>query len=183
MDLYDALVTRRTIQTFRASDVAWETVERALAAAHQAPCHKLTWPWRFTVLGRETREALVPRAIELKAKGREPSEKLCGAIRAKILNPAHCIVVSQRRTDDAFRAREDYAAVSCAIQNLSLALHAEGVGSKWGSGAITRDPLAYEVCGIDPEAEEIVGFIWVGEAAAVPNVSRPPLADFVRRLP
>ena len=35
---------------------------------HFAPNHKLTWPWRFTVVGREGRVKIADRAVELKSR-------------------------------------------------------------------------------------------------------------------
>ena len=92
------------------------------------------------------------------------------------------MVVSQVRSADALQAKEDYAAVSCAIHNFTLALAARGVGSKWSTGSMTRHPIAYEVTQVDAEAEEIVGFIWIGvpelESPQVPK--RTPLEEHVR---
>ena len=91
------------------------------------------------------------------------------------------MVVTQVRTDDEFRSREDHAACSCAIQNMSLSLTADGVGSKWSTGGLTRDRASYDVLGIDQALEEIIGFIWVGLPAETPAVKRPTLDSVVRR--
>ena len=57
MDLYEALLSRRTIYAFEDRPVPGEALLRALEAARWAPNHKLTEPWRFSVLGAETRAA------------------------------------------------------------------------------------------------------------------------------
>jgi nitroreductase len=93
------------------------------------------------------------------------------------------MVVSQVRSDDQVRAREDYAAVACAIQNFTLALCARGVGSKWSTGRMTQHDLAYEVAQVDAEVEEIVGFLWYGFAARTPQVRRPDLSLVYRSTP
>ena len=71
--------------------------------------------------------------------------------------------------------REDYAAVCCAVQNLCVALHAGGIGTKWSAGGVNFDPRFNEAAGV-PEDEYVVGTIWFGEAAG-----KPPLRP-VKRL-
>jgi len=81
-------------------------------------------------------------------------------------------------------AREDYAAVACAVQNLMLALHAEGVGSKWTTGAVTRDLRTYDLTEVDFDIERIEGFIWIGIAAAGDKPTRRlGPNDILRELP
>ncbi len=187
MSIHDLIRTRRTVQDFAHTEVDEAIVDRALAAAHNAPCHKLTWPWRFTKVGRATREAFVPTALELQSLKRS-APLPAGAvdkITAKLVNPAWLVVVTQVRADDPERRREDYAACATAVQNMQLALHAEGVGSKWGSGGLTRHPTVLDMLGVDGTLEDMVGFIWIGHPAREPKpVPRPALdATFVRSLP
>lgn len=182
MDVLAAIHERRTIHSYRPEALEAGVLERALDAAHQAPCHKLTFPWRFVVSGPRAREALANVAVTLKSAGRTlPPEKIT-AIQNKILNPAELVVVTQVRCDDEFRSREDYAACACAIQNMTLSLTADEVGSKWSTGGLTRDRATYGVMGIDSALEEIIGFIWVGLPAETPTVKRPALDSVVRRI-
>ena len=183
MELYEAIHGRRTVHLYRDEPLAEGALDRVLAAAHQAPNHKLTWPWRFYRVGHETRRArLLPIGIRLKG-GDEPSPRLVTKITEKLMNPAELVVVTVVRCDNAFQAREDYAATACAIQNLQLAAFAEGYGAKWSSGGLTTHPETYAAVGIDPEQEEIVGFIWVGVPARVPKIKRPELAAHLTALP
>ncbi len=181
MDLHHALRTRSTVHRYHPEPVPADVIDRALAAAHQAPNHKLTWPWRFTVVGPNTRARFLPVAEALKAKKGPLTETGRALIAEKLLNPA-LVVVSMRRCEATFQAREDYAATACAIQNIQLSVHADGFGAKWSSGGLTTAPPTYETLGIDPAVEEIVGFIWIGVPVERPTVSRPPVEDFVRRL-
>ena len=94
------------------------------------------------------------------------------------------VAVSQFLNGPAAQQREDLAAIACAIQNIQLAAWAEGVGMQWSSGKIIQLPLTYEVLGIVPEHEEIVGLLFFGYPASVPAAQpRRPLADVSRRLP
>jgi nitroreductase len=186
MHTHDALLTRRTVQRYTGEPVPDDVIDRAIAAAHMAPCHKLTWPWRFTLLGPEATEATVQLAISMKAARRKTAVSLADVergVRAKLGSAGRLIAVSQVLDDDAFRREEDYAAVACAIQNLSLSLHADGFGSKWSTGGFTRHPDTYERLGIDPEQERIVGIVLVGVPVAAPTAPpRPELPHVVRRV-
>lgn len=186
MDVHSAMRTRRTIHRYRPEPVPEAALQRALDAALMAPNHKLTFPWRFTRVGLETRATLADLAVELRAaesEGGLPAEKI-ERIRSKILDPGELVVVSIRRCEDPITAREDYASAACAIQNLSLSLQADGLGSKWSSGKVTRHPRSYRVLGIDEKDEEIIGFIWVGHPMKIPECpQRPPLPDLLRTLP
>ena len=183
MDLLEAIHTRRTVHKYSPEVIPQETLDKLLMAGHHAPNHKLTWPWRFTVVGPQTRQQLVPVAIACKAVKRELSDEMKAAITAKIVTPGALVVVSQLRSDNDFQSKEDYAAVSCAIQNMMLAAHGEGLGTKWSSGGVTVHADTYSVLGIDQELEEIAGFIWVGVPAQVPTIKRPDIAAVTRKLP
>ena len=93
------------------------------------------------------------------------------------------LVITYTKAPDDLRDRENYAAVCCAIQNLSLTLWAQGVGMKWTTGPVTRDPGIYAILGIDPEREEIVGLMWYGYPAETPAMKRHPSSEFISRLP
>jgi len=185
MDLHDAIHARRTVQRYTGEPVPADVLDVALAAAHMAPCHKLTWPWRFTVLGAESREALVRTAVRLNVekKGGDAA-KVEARVRGRVGSAGALLLVSQVLDADAHRREEDYAATACAIQNLMLSLHAQGYGSKWSTGGFSKAAETYTMAGIDPVAERIVGCILAGTPAAACNVPpRTPIADHVRRIP
>jgi nitroreductase len=102
------------------------------------------------------------------------------------MEPAELLVVCQTRHADPAVAREDYAAVACALQNAMLVLWAEGIGSKWSTGGVTTDERSYRLLGIDPMQQEIVGFFWAGYAARADVVKprrRRSLDEVLRSLP
>ena len=184
MDTHEALLTRRTAHLWTDDPVPDAVLQRALAAANMAPCHRFTWPWRFTLPSKAAQADLCELGTRLKAasKGLEITEGFRAKVRKKMLNPA-LVVVSQVRVDDAFQSEEDYAATACAIQNLCLSAHADGYFSKWSTGGVTRHPDTYQRLGIDPEAERIVGFIWVGTPVRPPSPpERPDVAGLIRRV-
>lgn len=185
MDVQDALLGRRTAHGYQPNRPLPEGVlDAALSAAHHAPCHRHTWPWRFAVVGPDTRARLAEVAVAAKEAKRPLSEEGRAGVRAGVTNPSALVVVSQVLAESAEVREEDYAATACAIQNLQLSLHGHGVASKWSTGGVTRHPDTYALLGIDPSRERIVGFVWAGyPAAPFPEVRRPPLEAHVRRAP
>lgn len=181
-DLVNLIKSRRTIHRYLAQSVDSSIVDYALEAAHQAPNHKNTWPWRFNVVGPETKAYLDAAALKMKETNGPLEGAPLVAFQEKRINP-QLIVVSQRRSNDPIESKEDYAAVACAIQNMCLAFSAFGIGSKWSTGSLTRSPRAYQSLGIDDRVEEIVGFIWYGHPADVPSPKRPELKILRRNLP
>lgn len=181
MDVHTALRSRRTIHAYTTDPVPHETLTRALDAARYAPNHGLSFPWRFTRVGPAGRDAIAALYVRLKEEAAGClSETKAARYHAKVRDPAELIVVSQVRCADPFKSREDYASVAIAIHNLTLSLHADGVGSKWSTGGITRHAETYAVCGIDATVQEIVGFVWVGLPLRVPRMAeRPELTALV----
>lgn len=182
MNVEQLIASRRTVHRYLPSEITETDLHALFEAAHQAPCHKKTWPWRFYVCGEQTREAFIRLAIELKSQGGELVEERKLAIRNKLANPAAMILVGQQLADDPFRRKEDYAAVSCALQNMMLMAHHLGYGSKWSTGGFTRHSKAYDIVSVNPEEIELVGCMFIGEAAMVPSVERPPVDGFVTTL-
>ena len=183
MEALEALLTRRTVHQYTPGEVPQEVLEAGLEAAHQAPCHRFTWPWRFTIVGSKGREAIAEVGVALKARGRDLDASARAAVRAKLLNPGALVVLRQVLAEDAAIREEDYAACACAAQNFMLALHAHGYGTKWSTGGVTRDPQTYACLGVDAERERIVGFLWAGTPAKIPTPPRPTWRDLVEQVP
>ena len=174
---------RRTVHAYRPEPVDAALVARLLEAAHHAPCHKLTWPWRFTQVGPVTRRRITDIGIDLKDAKHGLTEAQRGMVAAKLDNPGALVVVSLRGCADAFRARENYAAAACAIQNIQLAAWGSGLGAKWSTGELTRDPRSYAALQSDAAQVEIIGFVWLGWPAKVPVIERPDVEQVVRKVP
>lgn len=175
--------TRRTIQRFEPAPVPPEaSILRAVELARWAPNHRLTQPWHFWLLGRETAEAVARLNAELVT-----AERGAAAGAAKLqrwLDIPGWMAVSCRRSPDPLRLQEDYAACCCAIQNLQLYLWSEGIGVKWTTGAVTRAPRFYELLQLDPEEETVVGLLWYGYPAGMPaDPPRKPVDEILTRLP
>ena len=133
-DTLTAIKTRRSVKEYLDTEIPREWIEELLDAAHWAPNHKLTHPWRFHVFtgkGRErlveARQASVRWAAE--KKGQPASEDDLNFARAKCFSSPAVIIVSMVGDDNKIVDQENYAACWCAIENLLVAATARGLGS------------------------------------------------------
>ncbi len=180
MEITEAIKKRRTIHIFSKKSVPCEVIEKAIVAANQAPCHRRTFPWRFTSIGKKKRELLYQLQLTLKFGDIQTDETSLKMIRDKMLNPSHLLIATQVCSDNQVQKLEDYAACACAIQNLSLSLVADGVGYKWSTGKITKNSNTYQIAQINSIEEEIIGFIWIGYGTEPPLIKRPLISTTYR---
>ncbi len=180
MEISHAIKKRRTIHIYSKKSVPSEVIKKSIEAANLAPCHKKTFPWRFTSIGINKRELLYQLQLKLKFGDQLKDESNLKKIRDKMLNPSHLLIATQVCSYNQAQKLEDYAACACAIQNLSLSLVGDGVGCKWSTGKITTDPNTYQIAEINPTEEEIIGFIWIGYGTEPPLSKRPLISTIYR---
>ena len=58
-----------------------------------------------------------------------------------------------------------------------------GVGSKWTTGDITRDPLSFDIVGASPDEELVGGLLWFGYPKVTPAQKRKSLGEVLSELP
>lgn len=169
------LRSRRTIHLFTPAVPPRALVMQALDLARWAPNHRMTEPWRFYLLGPETAGAIAQLNAEIvvAARGEAAGQKKLD----RWQRVPGWLVVTCARSEDPVRQHEDLLACACAVQNFQLALWAEGVGTKWSTGKVTRDPRFFELLGIDPAEEVFVAMLWYGYPAEIPEAQRRPVAE------
>ncbi len=170
MPIPDIIQDRRSIKTFTKRPVSREEIETLLDAAVLAPNHRLTRPWRFYVLGPESRYAYGFALGERKARKLEHAEAartLRQTVAAEHRDLPCMIAVSIVQSDNLETREEDYAAAMMAVENLSLAAVALGLGTHIKTGGIMGDAAARTAAGVG-EGERIVAVVNVGEVAQLP---------------
>lgn len=182
MNVSDAIRSRRTIHEFQRDRLPPpEIIVEAIEHAVWAPNHRLTQPWRFRLIGAETRERICRLNAELTSarKGERAGElKL-----RRWLEVPGWLLLSCRQAGDGIQQREDFAACCCAAQLFMLRLWEQGIGVKWTTGDVTRHPEFFRIVDLDPQAESVVGLFWYGYPAEVPTGTRQPCNTFISRLP
>lgn len=183
MDLRELVLTRRTVHNYHPDSVPENLIEDSLRLSLWAPNHRLTYPWVYTVIGRERREKLADLAVELKSSKEALSEPKKKAIRETILTPSHLISLGLKAGKDEHQAHEDYATLACSVQIISLHLWQHGIATKWSTAGFSNHPRTYEILDLDPKQVRLEGCLMIGRAQTVPaKPERPPLEKFLRRL-
>lgn len=169
-------VSQGNLSTTREPDHA--VVLDALESARWAPNHHLTEPWTFYVLDPARIARLGALWADLQARKGAKPEKVerkrheWGESKGVII-----LTCTSAPDADATVKKEDYAACCCAAQNLMLHLWAEGLGSKWSTGAVWEHEDFWELLGHDglsrtPEHTEVVGIFFYGVPERVSNGRR-----------
>lgn len=176
--VYEALHHRRMAWKFQDRPVPHEALERMLATAVWAPNHRLTEPWRFVVLEKDT--PLRRRVADLAHQGvLEADPRRATAYRAKITDPPVLIYAYSVRGPNEEATRENYAAVVCALHNVGLAGVAEGIAVTWETGGVTRVPGLGDALGAAADWD-MVAMASAGYPDEPSNSARTPATHFVR---
>lgn len=126
MEVYQAIRTRKSVRAYREQPVEQETLERILEAGRLAPSASNRQEWRFVVV-------------------RDPAKRklLAAAARQPFVGEAPVILVCCAETD-LHRMRCGHECflvdVSIAIDHITLAAVAEGLGTCW-IGAFDADEV------------------------------------------
>lgn len=182
MTLSEIIESRRTIHEFEAGKLPDKgIIKDAIATARWAPNHHLTEPWHYYFLGKETVSDICKLNSEmlLQTKGKEAADH---KYKRWMAIPGWLVVTCQNSEDNT-RYQEDYAACACAIQNLMLVLWEKGIGSKWSTGPVTRDERFYDLTWVNKEMETIIGLLWYGYPAEIPQSVRKSAEQIITELP
>jgi nitroreductase len=172
VEVEKAIRTRRTHKAFGPVPVERELLLEILELARWAPNHHLTNPWRFRVLGEQTRAAL----MEL-AESEQP-----GAA-AKLRRAPTLVAVAVRQSGDQAQDREDLLATAVASYIVLLAAHARGLAAYWRTVPLLEDPRARALLGL-PDEELPVGLLYLGQPVQEQRVpERAAPREYVVELP
>ena len=167
MNIQEAIQTRRSIPLVTDKAIPTELIEQVIEAATYAPNHYRTEPWRFFVLTGEGRVKLGNVFGEImKSRQDDPqSEDSIKKIKRIQNNPLRSPVIIavgvEPSDNNNVLLKEEYGAVSAAVQNMLLTAHAIGLGAIWRTGNICYNPKVSEFFGLS-EQGEIAAFIYLG---------------------
>ena len=159
--------SRRSMGNLDAPAPTHVQIEAAIGCAATAPDHKKLQPWRFIVtegdarheLGRALVQAAQEKAVQ---EGEELSEKDIEKTHNMPLRaPMIITVVTKIQTHKKVPPFEQVLSAGAAVQNLILALKAQGFSTVWRTGLLCNEPAvkAYFNVGAD---DYVTAFVYTG---------------------
>ncbi|MFK0299792.1 nitroreductase [Brevundimonas sp. NPDC090276] len=155
-------------------------IEQILHLGARTPDHGKLFPWRFVVLGPQSRTDL-SEALAVLAESQNRVDKDL-AVLAKLANPPLTImVVSTPIQGHKVPVWEQQLSAGAVCMNLEHAADALGYSASWITDWYAYDPAAVALFGVK-EGETIAGFIHLGTLTEAPlERPRPNMAHKVER--
>lgn len=145
-------------------------IERILALGARTPDHGKLFPWRFVVLGPESRAALAQAFQPLAA--RQPGPDKARMVLAKLTAaPVTILVVSAPVESPKVPVWEQQLSAGAVCMNIEHAAGALGWSVSWITDWYSYDREALDILGV-AAGEQVAGFIHIG-ALAEPPLERP----------
>ncbi len=164
-----------------------DQIESAIECAATAPDHKKLRPWRFIVTQGDARHELGNALVEaVKAKalqdGEEVSEKTIKKTHTMPLRaPVIITVVTQMQAHKKVPPFEQMLSAGAAVQNLILALKAQGFSTVWRTGLLCNEPAVKAYFGVGPD-DYVTAFVYTGTSPKDESARKPidiePLVRF-----
>jgi coenzyme F420-0:L-glutamate ligase/coenzyme F420-1:gamma-L-glutamate ligase len=188
-DAVSVVEQRRTVRSFLPDRVDPAAVHRAIAAAVTAPAPHHTTPWRFVLVDTDEARAALLTAMRRQwvadLRGDGVADDVIERRLSKsdaLLGAAPYLVVPCLVTDGAHSYPEErrsaaeremfLVAMGAGVQNLLVALSAQGLGSCWVSSTLFCKDVVRGALSL-PESWDPMGAVAVGHPAGSPP-PRPP---------
>ncbi|SJN37399.1 Protein YdjA [Psychrobacter sp. JB385] len=162
-------------------------IEAAIECAATAPDHKKLNPWRFIVTQGEARhqlgQALLKAAQEKAASEDEVlSEKDIKKTQSMPLRaPLIITVVTKIQAHKKVPPFEQMLSAGAAVQNLILALKAQGFSTVWRTGLLCNEPAVKAYFDVGPD-DYVTAFVYTGTSPKNEPIRKPidiePLVRF-----
>ena len=167
--LINWIKSRRSIGNLSIPAPTESQIKAAIDCAVTAPDHKKLRPWRFIVTQGNARHDL-GRALlaAAEAQAAQEGEELSEKSRKKTYNmplraPVIITVVTHMQVHKKVPPFEQMLSAGAAVQNLILALQAQGFSTVWRTGLLANEPAvkAYFNVGAD---DYVTAFVYTGSS-------------------
>ncbi len=185
--LIEWINSRRSMGNLDAPAPTRAQIETAIECAATAPDHKKLRPWRFIVTAGEARHELghaLVKAAQAKAmqEGEVLSEKDIKKTQTMPLRaPLIITVVTNIQVHKKVPPFEQMLSTGAAVQNLILALKAQGFSTVWRTGLLCNEPAVKAYFDVGPD-DYVTAFVYTGTAPKDEATRKPidiePLVRF-----
>ncbi|OLF39544.1 nitroreductase [Psychrobacter sp. Cmf 22.2] len=165
--LIDWINSRRSMGNLATPAPTRAQIQEAIACAATAPDHKKLRPWRFIVTEGDARHELGLALLEAaKAKAVQDGEELTEKTIKKTRNmplraPLIVTVVTQMQAHKKVPPFEQMLSAGAAVQNLILALKAQGYSTVWRTGLLCNEPAVKAYFDVGPD-DYVTAFVYTG---------------------
>ena len=185
--LINWIKSRRSIGNLSIPAPTEDQIKAAIDCAVTAPDHKKLQPWRFIVTQGNARHELGRAFLAAaEAQAAKEGETLSEKARQKTYNmplraPVIITVVTQMQEHKKVPPFEQMLSAGAAVQNLILALKAQGFSTVWRTGLLCNEPAvkAYFDVGAD---DYVTAFVYTGSSPCDMPTRKPidiePLTRF-----
>lgn len=183
IELQSRLATRRSApaQILTAPGPSPEEIERVLTLGARTPDHGKLFPWRFVVMGPQTRAALAEALLPHAARQPEPGK--ARKVLSKLTAPPLSILVISTPVASDKPVWEQQLSAGAVCMNLEHAANALGYSASWITDWYSYDQQALEILGV-ASGEQVAGFIHIGTLTEPPlERPRPDLSTRVVHRP
>jgi nitroreductase len=179
MDIYEAILQRRSHRKYKSDSPRREVLERVIEAGLWAPSGTNAQDWEITVMAGKVRDdfvALISQAIHnllpilKKAQVPEQGQDLVMKFFKNLGGAPVVIAVTIGRRPDDPTNLTNVQSGAALFQNLLLAAHAEGLGTCWMTGAHSLETEILKFLGKD--GQQLLAITPIGYSDKEPPV--PP---------
>lgn len=159
-----------------------EQLQDLLTLAARVPDHGKLTPWRFVLIDKADKPALIERLSTL-ASRRDDAEAAVGKLAKLAAAPVTVLVVSRTHPEAKIPLWEQELSAGAVCMTLLIAAAAMGFGANWITDWYAFDAGAGPILGLG-EGERVAGFVHLGTSPEAPlERARPDVATLTSRWP
>lgn len=182
MNALDALHNRTSVPKLSDPAPQGEVLENICKAAFRAADHGVLRPWRFLLIGGDSRDRLGELfAAAAHKDDNSIDEQALERLRNKPLRaPLIIVAISCIQEHPKVPELEQDLSAAAATQNMLIAAFAQNIGAFWRTGSMAYHPTVASGLGLK-DNEKIIGFLYLGQQVGPSRrLSDPPVADYFK---